>query len=59
MIKENLLIYDFDELFNLLTEIEENLSFKLNAIKKNEISEKNLKKYGSYIILSKNNINFE
>ena len=59
MIKENLLIYDFDELFNLLTEIEENLSFKLNAIKKNEISEKNLKKYGSYIILSKNNINFK
>ena len=56
MIKENLLICNFDELFNLLNEIRDNIGFQIIKIKKNEINEKNLKKYGNFIILSRNDI---
>ncbi len=53
MIKENLLICDFNELFNLLDEIKENFSFNLINLKNNDIKTVNSHKYGNYIILSK------
>ncbi len=59
MTKENLLIYDFDELFNLLNEIKNNLTFKIISIKKNEINEKNFEKYENYIIISRNYVDLK
>ena len=57
MNNQNLIIYDFQILFNILEEIEENLNFKLLNISKNDFSKIKLKKSTNYIIISKKKIN--
>ena len=59
MTKENLLIYDLDELFNILSEIKEILNFNIININKDELQNINPKEFGKYIILSKNNYNIK
>ena len=60
MNNQNLIIYDFQDLFDILTEVENNLNFKLININKNEISKLDLTKLENYLVISKNkNSKFE
>ena len=56
---QNIIIYEFEELFNILIEIKEILKFNLISLKNlNKDSEFDENKYGNFLILSKkNNIN--
>ena len=53
MINQNLLIYDFDELFKLLDEIKKELNIKIINISKNDLNQLS-KSYGkNHILISK------
>ena len=55
MNKQNLIIYDFDELFSILNEIKKDLNFNLIKVSKREFSDLNLQ-LNSYLIVSKKEI---
>ena len=57
MHKQNLIIYEYNELFNILLELEDKLSFKIIKADSASINSEILKKYENYLILSKKNIN--
>ena len=60
MNNQNLIIYDFQDLFDILTEVENYLNFKLIKINNNEISNLEFDKLENYLIISKNkNSKFE
>ena len=52
MNKQNLVIYDYDILHNILFEIKENFQFNLINVKKNKLSSLDLSSLGDYIILT-------
>ena len=56
MNKQNLIIYDFNELFSILNEINKDLSFNLINVSKREFSDLNLNKLNSYLIITKKEI---
>ena len=56
MNNQNLIIYDFKILFDILYEIENHLSFKLLNVSKKEYSKLKLDKLGNYLIISKNEV---
>ena len=56
MNNQNLIIYDFKILFDILHEIENHLSFKLLNVSKKEYSKLKLDKLGNYLIISKNEV---
>ena len=53
MHKQNLIIYEYNELFNILLELEDKLSFKIIKADSASINSEILKKYENYLILSK------
>ena len=53
MNKQNLIIYDFYELFSILIEIKSNLNFNLLNVSKKEFSELKLDNLSSYLIITK------
>ena len=55
MNKQNLIIYDFDELFSILNEIKKDLNFNLVKVSKREFSNLNLQ-LNSNLIVSKKEI---
>tara|TARA_B100000579_G_scaffold138666_1_gene112652 strand:+ start:1677 stop:2240 length:564 start_codon:yes stop_codon:yes gene_type:complete len=60
MNKQNLIIYDFAELFSILNEIKNNLNFKLLNISKKEFAKLNLDHFNNSLIITKKKIpNFE
>jgi len=52
MNNQNLLIYESDDLYDILKELAENLNFKVIKIKKEEFSNIDLNKYDNYLFLS-------
>mgnify|MGYP001277951738 CR=1 FL=1 len=52
MNNQNLLVYESDQLHNILNELEENLNFNIVKLKKNEFSNTNFNKYNDYLILT-------
>ena len=56
MNKQNLIIYDFIELFSILNEIKNNLNFKLLNISKNEFSELELDDLSNFLVITKNKV---
>ena len=56
MNKQNLIIYDFNELFSILREIKNNLNFNLLNVSKKEFSELKLDNLSSYLIITKKKI---
>ncbi len=52
MNNQNLLIYESDELHNILIELTKNSNFKVIKFKKNEILNNNLNDYDDYLILT-------
>ena len=56
MNKQNLIIYDFNELFSILNEINKDLSFNLVNISKREFPDLNLNELNSYLIITKKEI---
>tara|TARA_B100000524_G_scaffold101495_1_gene48744 strand:- start:499 stop:1062 length:564 start_codon:yes stop_codon:yes gene_type:complete len=56
MNKQNLIIYDFNELFAILNEIKQDLNFNLINVSKQDFSKLNLLKFNSYLIISKKEI---
>ena len=60
MTSQNIIIYDFEEMFNILNEIKEIFKFNLISVKninKELIFDEN--KYGNYLILVKKNNNLK
>ena len=53
MNKQNLIIYDFIELFYILNEIKNNLNFSLLNVSKKEFSELKLDNLSSFLIITK------
>ena len=53
---QNLIIYDFFVLYNILSEVKENLNFNLINISKKDFSNINFKDYKNYVLLSRNEI---
>ena len=56
MNNQNLIIYDFQTLFEIFSEIEEHLNFKILNITKKKFSEIQLKKLSNYLIISNKKI---
>ena len=56
MNKQNLIIYDFIELYSILNEIKTNLKFKLLNISKSEFSKTQFNKFENFLIISKKKI---
>ena len=56
MNKQNLIIYDFIELFYILNEIKNNLNFNLLNVSKKEFSELKLDNLSSFLIITKNKV---
>tara|TARA_B100001029_G_C14953123_1_gene390011 strand:- start:299 stop:862 length:564 start_codon:yes stop_codon:yes gene_type:complete len=56
MNKQNLIIYDFIELFSILNEIKNILNFNLLNVSKNEFNQLNSDKLNNFIIITKNKI---
>ena len=56
MNKQNLIIYDFIELYSILNEIKKNLNFSLLSVSKKEFSDLKLNNLNSYLIITKNKI---
>ncbi len=56
MNKQNLIIYDFNELFSILNEIKKDLNFNLINVSRQEFSNLNLLQLNSYLIVSKKEI---
>ena len=60
MIKQNLIIYEFNELFNILNEIKKNLNFNLINVSKRDFFELKLHDLSSFLIITKNkNLTFD
>ena len=57
MNNQNLLVINFQELFNILNELDEFLNFKVINVKKKELSDLNLNDFENYLVLSKDNLN--
>ena len=53
MNKQNLIIYDFIELFSILNEIQENLNFNLLNVSKKEFEKLKLEELNNFLIISK------
>ena len=53
---QNLIIYDFLVLYNILSEVKDNLNFNLINISKKDLSNINFKDYKNYVLLSRNEI---
>ena len=56
MNKQNLVIYDFNELFSILNEIKDNLNFNLLNVSKKEFSDLKFEELQSFLIISKNKV---
>tara|TARA_B100002051_G_C16526582_1_gene530493 strand:+ start:148 stop:711 length:564 start_codon:yes stop_codon:yes gene_type:complete len=56
MNKQNLIIYDFTELFSILNEIKNILNFNILNVSKNEFSELELDDLNNFLIITKNKI---
>ena len=56
MNKQNLIIYDFTELFSILNEIKSNLNFNLLNVSKKEFDGLKLDQFNNFIIITKNKI---
>ena len=54
MNKQNLIIYDFIELFSILNEIKQSLNFNLLNVSKNEFADLKLDNLNSFLIITKN-----
>ena len=54
-----LFIYESKSLFDIFSEIEDNLNFKVIYLNKKEISKINFKNYRDYLILSLKDLNFQ
>ena len=54
MNKQNLIIYDFIELFSILNEIKQNLNFKLLNVSEKEFGDLKLDSLNSFLIITKN-----
>ena len=54
MNKQNLIIYDFTELFSILNEIKQSLNFNLLNVSKNEFADLKLVNLNSFLIITKN-----
>ena len=54
MIKQNLIIYEFVELFNILNEIKKNLNFNLINASKKDFFELKINDLSSFLIITKN-----
>ena len=52
MNNQNLLIYEFDDLYNILNELAEYLNFQVIKIKKDDFSNIDLNKYDNYLFLT-------
>jgi len=57
MNNQNLLVINFQELFNILNELDEFLNFEVINVKKKELSDLNLNDFENYLVLSKDNLN--
>ena len=55
MNKQNLIIYDFIELYSILNEIKNNLNFNLLNVSKKEFANLKLDHSNDYLIVSKKN----
>mgnify|MGYP001349482049 CR=1 FL=1 len=56
MNRQNLIIYDFTELFSILNEIKNNLNFNLLNVSKKEFPELKLDNLNSFLIITKNKV---
>ena len=56
MNKQNLVIYDFNELFSILNEIKDNFNFNLVNVSKKEFSDLKFKELQSFLIITKNKV---
>ena len=56
MNKQNLIIYDFIELFSILKEIKNNLNFNLLNVSKKEFNNLKLEELKSFLIITKNKV---
>jgi len=56
MNKQNLIIYDFIELFSILNEIKNNLNFSLLNVSKKEFDDLKLDDLNSFLIITKNKV---
>jgi len=56
MNKQNLIIYDFIELFSILEEIKDNLNFNLLNVSNKEFSDLKLNQLNSFLIITKNKV---
>ena len=56
MIKQNLIIYEFVELFNILNEIKKNLNFNLINASKKDFFELKLDHLNNFLIITKNKV---
>jgi len=54
MNKQNLIIYDFTELYSILNEVKQSLNFNLLNVSKNEFVDLKLDNLNSFLIISKN-----
>ena len=60
MNKQNLIIYDFNELFSILNEIKQNLNFDLLSVSEKEFGDLKLDSLNSFLIITKNkNLNLK
>ena len=59
MINQNLIIYEFNSLFDILDELKENFNFKLHNISYKQADTLNFKNFDNFIVISKNDKNFE
>ena len=59
MINQNLIIYEFNSLFDILDELKENFNFKLHNISYKQAETLNFKNFDNFIVISKNDKNFE
>ena len=56
MNNQNLIIYDFEILYEILYEIKENLNFELLNVNNEKFSQISLKKLNNYLIISNKKI---
>ena len=56
MENQNLIIFNFTTIFKILSEIENNLNFKIIKIDKEDLNNFDEKKYTNFLLLTKNQI---
>ena len=57
MNKQSLLIYNFETLFQIISEIKDNFNFEIFSISKQEINNVSESKFGDFVILTKEDLN--